>query len=173
MQTLKNGVDVVVRACRVVATLILVGAVILNFANIVGRYFLDAPIEWAEEVMLFLMVGIVFLAAVPVAAQGRHIKMDILINMLPRGGRRAFEVLGGLVEIAAALIIVWIGLPVILQLYAFDQRSQAANMPLWIPQAFVPLGLFLLAVATAARLVSVKGDRHEAPTVAEHLPPKA
>jgi C4-dicarboxylate transporter, DctQ subunit len=171
MGALTKAVAVMVRATRVVASLILIGAVILNFANIVGRYFLDTPIEWAEEVMLFLMVGIVFLAAVPVAAEGRHIKMDILINLLPRGGRRAFEILSGLIEIATALIIVWIGLPVILQLYAFDQRSQAANMPLWVPQALVPIGLLLLAIATAARLVSAKGDRHEAPTVAEHLPP--
>ena len=172
MGALTRTVAAVVRAARVAATLILIGAVILNFANIVGRYFLNAPIEWAEEVMLFLMVGIVFLGAVPVAAEGRHIKMDILVNLLPRGGRRAFEILGGLIEVVVALIIVWIGLPVILQLHAFDQRSEAANMPLFLPQAFVPLGLFLLAIASAARLFAAKGDRHEAPTVAEHLPPE-
>ena len=172
MRPFTNAVAALVRLARLVATVILVGAVILNFANVVGRYFLDAPIEWAEEVMLFLMVGIVFLGAVPVAAEGRHIKMDILVNMLPRRGRRAFEILGGIIEIAVALIIVWVGWPVIKQLYLFDQRSQAANMPLWIPQALVPLGLTLLALATAARLVTAKGDRHEAPTVAEHLPPE-
>lgn len=172
MGTLTKAVAALVRATRLLASVILIGAVILNFANIVGRYFFDAPVEWAEEVMLFLMVGIVFFGAVPVAAEGRHIKMDILVNLLPRGGRRAFEILGGVIEIAVALIIVWIGIPVIEQLYDFDQRSQAANMPLFIPQALIPIGLALLALATAARLVSARGDRHEAPTVAEHLPPE-
>jgi TRAP-type C4-dicarboxylate transport system permease small subunit len=42
------------------AVLLLV-AVALNFANIVGRYVFSAPIASAEEVMLFLLVGIVFL----------------------------------------------------------------------------------------------------------------
>lgn len=172
MRRFIQAVAALVRLARLAATLILVGAVILNFCNIVGRYFLDDPIEWAEEVMLFLMVGIVFLGAVPVAAEGRHIKMDILVNMLPRRGRRAFEILGGVIEIAAALTIVWVGWPVIEQLYLFDQRSQAANMPLFIPQALVPIGLALLALATAARLITARGDRHEAPTVAEHLPPE-
>jgi TRAP-type C4-dicarboxylate transport system permease small subunit len=169
---LLKTVDALVRAARWAATVVLIGAVILNFANIIGRYFLSAPIEWAEEVMLFLMVGIVFLAAVPVAREGRHIKMDIIVNQLPPGGRRAFEILGGLIELVVALIIVWIGVPVIEQLYAFDQRSEAANMPLWIPQAIVPVGLLLVAVAAAARLVTATGAPHDAPTVAEHRPPE-
>ena len=35
--------------------------VAVNFANIIGRYVFFAPIASAEEVMLFLMVGMVFL----------------------------------------------------------------------------------------------------------------
>lgn len=154
LKVIGDWVSRVVRAARFVATLTLLCSVALNFANIVGRYFLNSPIEWGEEVMLFLMVGIVFLAAVPVSAEGRQIKMDILVNMLPDPGRRALEVLAGLLEIGVVTAIAVIGIPVIKQLYMFDQRSQAANLPLYVPQAMVPLGLLLMALATAMRLVA-------------------
>jgi TRAP-type C4-dicarboxylate transport system permease small subunit len=43
---------------------------------------------------------------------------------------------------------------------AFDERSQAANVPLFVPQAMVPIGLALLALGALARLamLGVKRD---------------
>jgi len=44
-------------------------------------------------------------------------------------------------------------LPVISQLAAFDERSQAANFPLVIPQAMVPIGYSLMGLLVALRLL--------------------
>ncbi len=41
----------------------------------------------------------------------------------------------------------------ITQLAAFDERSQAANFPLVIPQAMVPIGYTLMALLVAVRLI--------------------
>jgi TRAP-type C4-dicarboxylate transport system permease small subunit len=41
-----------------------------------------------------------------------------------------------------------------------DQRSASANIPLVIPQAVVPLGLVLMALLIAVRLI-VLGVRHD------------
>jgi TRAP-type C4-dicarboxylate transport system permease small subunit len=42
---------------------------------------------------------------------------------------------------------------VIAQLAAFDERSQAANFPLVIPQAMIPIGYTLMALLVAVRLM--------------------
>jgi hypothetical protein len=42
---------------------------------------------------------------------------------------------------------------VIRDLAAFDQRSQAADFPLVIPQAMVPIGLSIMAFLVAVRLL--------------------
>ncbi len=60
---------------RVVIGLLLTLSVLLNFANVIGRYVLHAPIAGAEEVMLYLMIAIVFLGFGTVAWEGRHIKI--------------------------------------------------------------------------------------------------
>ena len=137
---------------HVAATATLLLAVALNFANVVGRYFFNAPIEWAEEVMLFMQVGVVFLAAVAVSREGRHIRMDVAVNLLPAGARRCAEMLSQVVEIAVATAITILAIPLVKQLAEFDQRSQAAQLPLAIPQALVPLGFVLIAIAVAVRL---------------------
>ena len=137
---------------QVVATATLLAAAGLNIANVVGRYFFSAPIEWAEEVMLFMMVGVVFLAAVAVARAGNHIRMDVAVNLLPALPRRIVEVVSELVEIAVAVTVTVLGAPLVVQLYEFDQRSQAAQVPLAYPQALIPLGFALIAIVTALRL---------------------
>ncbi len=137
---------------RVLTTLILLASVGFNFVNIVLRYFFSAPIEWGEEVMLFMMVGMVFGGAVVISAQGRHIRMDLAVELLPPRLRHislAFAILG---EGVAAAIVVWIGVPVIQELVEFDQRAEASGLPMAIPQAIVPIGLALIALTCAARL---------------------
>lgn len=142
-----------VSAIRAIATATLLAAVALNIANVVGRYFLDAPIAWAEEVMLFLQVGVVFLCAVAVSHEGRHIRMDVVLELLPPLPRRVLTYLAGVAEIAVAVAVTWLAAPLVRMLWEFDQRSQAADLPLWIPQGLVPLGFALIALVTAVRLL--------------------
>ena len=147
-------VGALIAVLRVVAGVLLVASVALNFAKVVGRYFFSASIYWAEEVMLFLMVGCVFLGNGVVAWSGRQIRMDVVVGMLPEKVRRALDLFSDLVFIATMLIIVAFTWPVVRDLYAFDQRSQAAEFPLYIPQGLIPIGLAIMALLAAVRLLT-------------------
>jgi TRAP-type C4-dicarboxylate transport system permease small subunit len=145
---------------RVSAALMLVASVAVNFANIIGRYFFSVSIAWAEEVMLFLMIATVFLAAPPVGWLGRHIRMDVVVSMLPARARTIFEIFSDLVTIATCIMAAIFAWPVITMLNELDQRSAMANIPLVIPQAAVPLGLALMALLISVRLITL-GVRHD------------
>jgi TRAP-type C4-dicarboxylate transport system permease small subunit len=139
------------------ATLLLI-AVALNCANIIGRYVFNAPIASAEEIMLFLLVAVVFLGNSVVGWEGRQIRMDVVLHTLPPALRHGLEVIADLAMIAVSLILIVFAWPVIDMLAEFDQRSQAAEVPLYIPQALIPIGLGLTAILTAARLIlSLRG----------------
>jgi TRAP-type C4-dicarboxylate transport system permease small subunit len=131
--------------------------VAINFANIIGRYFFSVSIPWAEEIMLFLMVGCVFTGCCAVAWEGRQIRMDVIIAMMPAKVHDLFHLLSDLVLIAAAAAVTAFAWPVITQLAAFDQRSQAADFPLVVPQAMVPIGYTLMALLVAVRLLTRRG----------------
>ncbi len=140
---------------RTVAAVCLISSVAINFANIIGRYFFSISIPWAEEIMLFLMVGCVFTGCCAVAWEGRQIRMDVVVNMLPPKLRELVNALSELVLIATAIAVTVFAWPVIKDLAAFDERSQAANFPLVIPQAMVPIGYTLMGLLVAIRLIVV------------------
>jgi TRAP-type C4-dicarboxylate transport system permease small subunit len=148
-----KGVRWLLALTRAAAAIFLISSVAINFANIIGRYFFSISIPWAEEIMLFLMVGCVFTGCCAVAWEGRQIRMDVIIGMLPAKIRDFFHLLSELVLIATAVAITAFAWPVITQLAEFDERSQAANFPLVIPQAMVPLGYTLMALLVALRLL--------------------
>jgi TRAP-type C4-dicarboxylate transport system permease small subunit len=137
----------------VVSAICLLVAVALNFANIIGRYVFFSPIASAEEIMLFLFVGTVFLGNSVVGWRGQQLRMDVFLHALPPRWRRGLDVVADLAVIVVSLILIVIGWPAIQMLAEFDQRSQAADIPLVIPQALVPIGLGLNALLVAARLV--------------------
>lgn len=140
---------------RTLAAVCLISSVAINFANIIGRYFFSISIPWAEEIMLFLMVGCVFTGCCAVAWEGRQIRMDVVVNMLPPKLRELVNALSELVLIATAIAVAVFAWPVIKDLAAFDERSQAANFPLVIPQSMVPIGYALMGLLVAIRLIVI------------------
>ncbi len=148
-----KGVRGLLAITRTVAAVCLISSVAINFDNIICRYFFSISIPWAEEIMLVLMVGCVFTGCCAVAWEGRQIRMDVVVNMLPPKLRELANVFSELVLIATAAAVAVFAWPVITELAAFDERSQAANFPLVIPQAMVPIGYTLMGLLVAIRLV--------------------
>jgi TRAP-type C4-dicarboxylate transport system permease small subunit len=167
IETIHKGVTWLLTFTRSVSAICLIASVVINFINIVGRYVFSVSISWAEEIMLFLMVGCVFTGCCAVAWQGRHIRMDVMISALPPKLYAFFNLLSDLVLIAASVAVTVFAYPVITQLAAFDERSEAANFPLVIPQSMVPIGYTLMGLLVAIRLLTPRrapggpsGDTH-------------
>jgi TRAP-type C4-dicarboxylate transport system permease small subunit len=157
---LRRSAQALMTALRVVAGAMLVLSVAINFANIIGRYFLSVSIPWAEEMMLFLMIGAVFLGIGPVGWLGRHIRMDVVVSLLPPRARELFEIFSDVVTVATCVMLAVFAWPVMTMLAELDQRSAMANIPLVVPQAVVPFGLLLMGLLIAVRLL-VHGVRHD------------
>jgi TRAP-type C4-dicarboxylate transport system permease small subunit len=151
-------VRALVSVLRVIAGGLLLASIALNFANVVGRYFFNASIYWAEEVMLYLMVGCVFLGNGVVAWSGRQLRMDVIVGMMPAGVQKVLALLSELTFLVVAIAIVVFSWPVIRDLWNFDQRSQSAEIPMVIPQSLVPIGLSIMVILTVVRLLT-GGDR--------------
>jgi C4-dicarboxylate transporter DctQ subunit len=137
-----------------VAVVMLGLSVAINFGNILGRYVIHAPIEWAEEAMLYLMIGFVFLGSARVASQGTHIRMDVVVRLLPERGRLALQWLTDVLMVVAGFGLASYAAPTVLQLHDFDQRSVAAELPMYLPHAMIPLGLAAMAFLTLLRLLT-------------------
>ena len=155
---LLRGVRALVSALRILAGVLLIASITLNFANVIGRYFFNTSIFWAEEVMLYLMVACVFLGNGVVAWSGRQLRMDVIVAMMPVSVQKVLALVAELAFVVVAVAIVVFAWPVIRDLWLFDQRSQSAELPMVIPQIMVPIGLSIMAFLVVVRLLT-SGDR--------------
>lgn len=117
------------------------------------------------EYAIFLQAAVLFAGSGWALRQGAHIRVSVLLAALPAGPRRVLDMAGttfalGILGFAAwALVQQW--------LRSLDLGSRSfypMQTPLWIPQGVVTLGVCLLVLAFAARLVRLL--RNEAPDAA-------
>lgn len=65
--------------------IILGAALVLDvILQILGRYVLTRPVSWTEELSRYLLAGIVAFATPVVARKDQYIRVDMLLNKLPK-----------------------------------------------------------------------------------------
>lgn len=149
-------IDRLTNVTQFLATLLLVCIVAINTANVIGRYVFSAPIGWAEEVMLYFLIGAVFLTFVKITRDAAHVRMDMLVRSMPRRFRIAMETAVDAITMLVCLTAVYAGAPIVMKLIEFDQRSDSSHIPMALPQGVIPFGFacaaLVLAVGIAARI---------------------
>jgi TRAP-type transport system small permease protein len=138
------------RAIALTLALAFVFAVGLNFSNVVGRYVFGRSILWGDEVQIFIMVAITFLGAVVVTWRQQHLKMDVLVRMLPRPLRAAFKVLELILMLAICAFVFVQSQDYTLRMLDIGRTSDTAGVPMWIPHGSLALGFGLIMLVCLA-----------------------
>ena len=139
------------QSCLAISAASLLAIVAVNGANVLARYLFISPFSWAEELMLFLMILSVFSGAIAVTWRNLHIRIDTFVDLVSPPVRKAALLLGAAVSIAVILTIVYASGRIVNVLYKLDQRSDALDVPSWIPQSFLTIGLAVIALMIAVR----------------------
>ena len=100
----------------------------INFANVVGRYVFSAPIIWAEEILVYIMIWCVFIGAILVTWEGRHIKMDLIATHIRAPWRYIVNGFMALAFIAICLFVVKQSWTLTAMMAELDQQSVVAAM---------------------------------------------
>lgn len=149
------------RVIRALLGVLILAGVALNFANVVGRYVFLAPIIWAEEVLVFIMVWCVMLGATLVTWEDQHLRMDAVHHLTPPRIRRWLNVVSTLVFLGVGLFVLVQSLRVLILAAGTGQRSVVADIPMVVPFAAIPLS-FAIIVAMLVwrfrRVVRGAGD---------------
>lgn len=129
-----------VRVLRSVVGILMILAVVVNFANVVGRYVFLKPFVWAEEVMQFMNVWAVMLGAAVVTSAGAHLRMDAFYNLATPRLRRTFDLVTNLLAVGVSLYVIFQSLQMIQMLTGTGQRSVIARVPMNLMYSAIPLG---------------------------------
>jgi TRAP-type C4-dicarboxylate transport system permease small subunit len=134
----------------ITGTLFLI-AILINIANVVGRYIFSQPIFWAEEVLVFIIIWAIFLAGASIAYRGEHINMDLFYAKMKQPLKGIVNtVIVVLFVVCASVVVVqsWR----VLSLYAAGGGvSVAAGVPMVLPHAAILVGFVLMILAVIVR----------------------
>jgi TRAP-type transport system small permease protein len=146
-------VDRATRAIEVLLALALIGAVLLNFVNVIGRYGFGTGFHAADELQTYIMVYIAFLGAAIATRRRLHLRMDVLAQRLPAGLRRGLQAVETLLVMALGSLVTWVAWEYVAQMYSLGVRSQTAQIPMWIPHTAIVLGFGLMVLLALLRVL--------------------
>lgn len=95
------------RCAQIVPALLLLGILVLTFADVVLRYVLNAPIRGALEITEFAMAGLIFAALPLVTLKRENVVIDILDSHLKPVVNRTLDSLASLVAGVCSVFLAW------------------------------------------------------------------
>jgi TRAP-type C4-dicarboxylate transport system permease small subunit len=158
---LDRFIERLARVLTLALALAFVGAVALNFVNVVGRYVFATAILGADEVQVFIMVWMTFAGAAIVTWRNQHLRMDVLFDLLPARARRWIRLVEVVLMAVIAGFVVVQSVRFAALMVSVDRRSEAANIPMVIPHSAVVLGFTLMALLALVKLARLARGTEE------------
>jgi len=124
---------------RVGCFLFLAVAVIITL-EVVMRFVFSKPTMWITELSSLLTIIASFLLFAYTLQEKGHTRVDFITAMLSRKSVYFLELFTTLLGLLYCGVLVWYGTKMIQSSLVLEEVSQTLQIPLWIPQMFVPIG---------------------------------
>jgi TRAP-type transport system small permease protein len=145
--------DRIVALIERVLAVALIAGILFDFANVIGRYSGSFSILGIDELEIYVVIWIAFLGAVAVAWRGRHLRMDMLQDALPRALKSSVILCETLVTFVVCGFVGFQSFVYVTKLFALGSVSDILGVPTWIPHSAVCLSLSGMALIAFLRVV--------------------
>ncbi|CAN5413607.1 hypothetical protein BH09PSE5_BH09PSE5_50410 [soil metagenome] len=141
----------------------LIAAVVINVANVIGRYAFGRSIDGVDELQIYLLMALAFFGSVVASIRRQHLRMDVLTRYFPLWMRKAVDSLEAVAAAVLCGFVCWISTQYAVRMYQIGSVSENAHLPMWIPHSVVALAFAGLTIVNAIHLVR----RGQAPALDE------
>ena len=119
--------------------------------DVVMRHVFNDPTIWADEYSCYLLIGITFLGAAYTLVIDGHIRVETLVDRLPKKMRAWVDFIADILGFGFLIIFGWYAFGLAWDSYIdVNLASTLARTPLFIPQLSVALGLAWLCIQMLA-----------------------
>jgi C4-dicarboxylate transporter DctQ subunit len=119
------------------------GGVGLAFLNVVARFVFNVGLDWAFEVTKYLFIWSAFFGAVLCFREGCHIRVTLLLDLLPPKLRKWVQVVGDIVVLLYLGVVTYFSYIFIfdpdLGVKASGEINVDVGIPMWIPYLILPI----------------------------------
>ena len=155
LKSLRAGLDLLYDFSGIMAALSLIAILFLIVVQMLARWTGEV-FPGAPDYAGYAMAAASFLAFASALNKGAHIRVSIVLNMLPRRARWVMEVWCFGIGTAIMWYFVFYAQKFVYWSWKFKDISQGQDKtPLWIPQSLMLIGAVILAIALTDSLLSL------------------
>jgi C4-dicarboxylate transporter DctQ subunit len=149
-------VKVLDRLEETIIAVLMGAATLVIFVAVLHRYAAGLPVpglqdwllridlSWAQELCIYMFVWMAKFGAAYGVRTGIHVGVDVLINRLPPGDRKAYVLFGLGAGALFTGIVGTLGATFVWDIAHTDSVSPDLELPKWIVYACIPLGSYLM-----------------------------
>lgn len=147
-------IEAIERGLTALASVLLAWVALSTTAAVISRRLLGEPLPWAFEIAEYSLVGITFAALALVGRENGHVRMELLGEILPQRFLRPLNV----VAEAISFVVLAVALAAAVLITAENvvdgtRLSGLLRIPRWVVLSLIPIGVGLLAIEHARRIV--------------------
>jgi len=150
-------VDRLRRAVEWIAMAMMAVMFVITLAGVVGRYAFNAPIAWADELGMILLLWSVFLTDAFVSRDSDHIAFDMVWDRATATGRRWLLI----VQSGVFAVVFALALPTVVDyvLFLWRERTSALEWRLDIVFSCFAIYLAMVVVRLVVKFRAAVGPR--------------
>ena len=126
---MRRAVDLVARALEVALALALIGAVALNFVNVVGRYGFGSTMTIADELQTYAMVWIAFSAPASSPGAARTCAWTCWRSACLRVSRKSSAWVEAALVLVLGSLVTWVAWQYVAQMYHLGGEKPDGRHP--------------------------------------------
>lgn len=138
---------------ELVASSLLIFTSLLVFVQVMLRYVLNYSLFWSEEISRMMIVWFIFIGSSIAVRQKAHVNMDALPNIVPKSVKYFLEIISLLICSAFCCVIIYAGTNMVISAFELETMATSVKIPLFIPYAAVPVGLFFMLIRYVLQLI--------------------
>ncbi len=160
MSLFSSILDRLERAAIALAIVILLAMALLMNVEVFSRYLFGRSTQIADEFAGYFFTAVTLLCFVPALRHGRFLRVGALVERVPASVRAVLNFLAAVIGALMSVVLAWTTFQLAAASWNYGTVSlQAVQVPLVIPQAILPFGFALLALAFLEQAVLAFRDQ--------------
>lgn len=120
--------------------------IVIIFYQVIARRFFNSSLAWSEELARYIFIWTVWMAVPYTVTKGRHIRLEVLLDVVKPSVRFILDMAFFLVSAAFFGYVGYLSVGIVADVMKMGQLTPAMQIPKWLCYLALPTGSIIGAL---------------------------
>lgn len=131
----------------ILAAIAMIVLVIVTFGGVIMRYFIGAPLVWAEEVQLWSFLWMTFLGGGAAFRYGSHVAVEMVVDLFPKNIQKIIEFIDIVIVVLVLCYLCYLSGDIIKLMLKIHKSTNILGVPFWFINGVLPVSCISMLVS--------------------------